>query len=108
MPLTTGKLPRTQSTEVTELTYDTVILCTSRKSNGALYSELKSRRPEWVGGDVQSVYQVGDCHTPRFIQLAIFEGHRLAREFESKNPQIALPFVRERHIWGEPTYPDMP
>ena len=107
MPPTTGKLPRTQSSEVTELTCDTVVLCTSRKSNGALYSELKSRRPEWAGGDLQAVYQVGDCHTPRFIQLAIFEGHRLAREFESKNPQIALPFVRERHIFGEPTYPKL-
>ena len=30
-----------------------------------------------------------------------------AREFESKNPQYPLPFIREQHIWGGETYPKL-
>ena len=107
MPPKTGQLPRRAGTDVTELECDTVILCTARKSNTALFSELKSRKEEWADNEIQAVYHVGDCHTPRFIQLSVFEGHRLAREFESKNPQYPLPFIREQHIWGAPTYPKL-
>ncbi len=105
LPPKSGQIPRRLGTETTQLECDTVVLCTARKSNLALFSELKARNSEWADADVQAIFQVGDCHTPRFIQLSIFEGHRLAREFESDNPQIALPFVREQHIWGQPTYP---
>ena len=35
------------------------------------------------------------------IPDAIFDGHRLAREFESDNPQQPLPYIRERPIWGQ-------
>jgi dimethylamine/trimethylamine dehydrogenase len=38
---------------------------------------------------------------------AIFDGHRLAREFESLHPQYPLPFIRERQIWGRETYPKL-
>jgi dimethylamine/trimethylamine dehydrogenase len=84
-----------------------VILYTARKSNTALFTELKSRKAEWADNEIDAVFHVGDCHTPRFIQLSIFEGHRLAREFESKNPQYPLPFIREQHIWGGETYPKL-
>ena len=56
---------------------------------------------------MQAVYHVGDCHTPRFMQLSIFEGHRLGREFESDNPQYPLPYIREQHTWGHETYPKL-
>ncbi len=36
---------------------------------------------------------------------AIFEGHRIAREFESPNPMKPLPYIRERTIWGQETMP---
>ncbi|MDP7343562.1 MAG: FAD-dependent oxidoreductase [Alphaproteobacteria bacterium] len=107
MPPKTGRMPRRAGTEVTELECDTVILCTARKSNNALFTELKSRKAERAENEIEAIYHVGDCHTPRFIQLSVFEGHRLAREFESKNPQYPLPFIREQHIWGEPTYPKL-
>ena len=107
MPPKTGQLPRRAGTEVTKLECDSVILCTARKSNTALFSELKSRKTEWAAHEIDAVFHVGDCHTPRFIQLSVFEGHRMAREFESKNPQQALPFIREQHIWGGETYPKL-
>jgi hypothetical protein len=31
---------------------------------------------------------------------AIFDGHRLAREIDSPDPAIPLPFIRERRLWG--------
>jgi hypothetical protein len=30
----------------------------------------------------------------------IFDGHRLAREIDSPDPAIPLPFIRERRLWG--------
>jgi dimethylamine/trimethylamine dehydrogenase len=107
MPPRTGHSPRRPGTETTDLECDTVILCTARKSNTALFTELKSRKSEWADNEIQAVYHVGDCHTPRFIQLSVFEGHRLAREFESKNPQYPQPFIREQQIWGGETYPKL-
>jgi hypothetical protein len=47
----------------------------------------------------------GDCHAPRQILNAIFDGHRLAREFDSPHPQYPLPFIRERQVWGHETFP---
>ncbi len=105
LPPQTGQAPRRLGTEVSELECDTVILCTARKSNRALFTELKTRKSEWAANQIRAVYHVGDCHTPRFMQLSIFEGHRLAREFEAKNPQLPLPFIREQPIWGEATSP---
>jgi dimethylamine/trimethylamine dehydrogenase len=32
---------------------------------------------------------------PRFISEAIFDGHRLAREIDSDEPSVALPYARE-------------
>ena len=32
---------------------------------------------------------------------SVFDGHRLAREIDSPNPAMPLPFIRERRLWGE-------
>lgn len=104
-PPKTGELPRRAGTDVVKIDCDSVILVTQRASNNGLYKTLKARKAEWEKRGIRAVYRVGDCHTPRLPQLSIFEGHRLAREFESENPQIAQPFIRERHIWGRETYP---
>ena len=84
-----------------------MILCTSRVPNTALYKELKSRKAEWEKAGIQGAYRIGDCHAPRLIHNTIFDGHRLAREFDSSNPQRPLPYVRERQIWGTETYPKL-
>jgi|TARA_B100000470_G_C19606314_1_gene308926 dimethylamine/trimethylamine dehydrogenase len=44
---------------------------------------------------------------PRLIYNTIFDGHRLAREFESENPERPLPYIRERRIWGDDTMPTL-
>ncbi|MNF62907.1 Trimethylamine dehydrogenase [compost metagenome] len=100
-----GKMPRRESTDVTVLDADAVILVTSREPIQELFVELKRRRDEWERNDVQAVYRVGDCHAPRQISNAIFDGHRLAREFDSPNPQYPQPWIRERQLWGADTVP---
>lgn len=79
---------------------DAVVLVTQRRSNEALFRELKDS----VGIDglraegVEALYRIGDCEAPRLIADAIFSGHRLAREIDTDNPAVALPFKRERRV----------
>ena len=37
---------------------------------------------------------------------SIFDGHRLAREIDSPHPEMPLPFIRERRLWGEASNED--
>ena len=37
---------------------------------------------------------------------SIFDGHRLGREIDSPHPEMPLPFIRERRLWGETTNED--
>ena len=100
-----GEIPRRAGTDVTMLECDTVILVTGRVANHELYGDLKSRRDEWQGEGIERIFQIGDCYAPRMLADVVFDGHRLAREFESGNPARALPFIRERYIQGQPLPP---
>jgi dimethylamine/trimethylamine dehydrogenase len=79
---------------------DAVVLVTQRLSNEALYRELKDK----VGlsalnaSGVKALYRIGDCVAPRLIADVVFDGHRLAREIDSPNPEEPLPFKRERRV----------
>ncbi|HTI66647.1 MAG TPA: FAD-dependent oxidoreductase [Caulobacteraceae bacterium] len=101
----TGQLPRRVGTDVVEIEFDTIVVATARKANDSLAKELKARKPEWAKNDILGIYQAGDCYAPGLIAGAVFEGHRIAREFESANPQRPQPWIRERQIWGQETYP---
>ncbi len=79
---------------------DAVVLVTARRSNEALYRELKDQ----VGFEalkaegITNVFRIGDCVAPRLIADVVFDGHRLAREIDSPNPEDPLPFKRERRV----------
>jgi dimethylamine/trimethylamine dehydrogenase len=79
------------------------VLVTQRRSNEALFRELKdSIGVEALKAEgVEALYRIGDCEAPRLIADAIFSGHRLAREIDSDNPAVPLPFKRERRVPGE-------
>ena len=70
-----------------------VVLVTQRTSRDALFHELDGRRP--------AVFRVGDCVAPRLLAEAVFDGHRLAREIDGEDPEVALPWLRERVGDGE-------
>ena len=80
---------------------DTVVLCTQRLSNDELYRELKSDPAALEREGIEGLYIIGDASAPRMIVDSIFDGHRLAREIDSDNPAMPLPFIRERRLWGE-------
>jgi dimethylamine/trimethylamine dehydrogenase len=85
---------------LTEWDADAVVLVTQRRSNEALYRELKDRvgidalRQEGITG----FHRIGDCVAPRLVADCVFDGHRLAREIDSDNPDVPLPFKRERNV----------
>ncbi|MBA3788021.1 MAG: hypothetical protein H0X21_04925 [Actinobacteria bacterium] len=47
---------------------------------------------------MSALYRIGDCEAPRLTADAVFSGHRLAREIDSPDPSIPLPFKRERRM----------
>ena len=100
-----GQMPRRAGTEVIELACDSVVLCTARRANDGLYRELESRHSEWPDAELQAVYRVGDCLAPRMLPDAVFDGHRLAREFDGPTPEHSRPYIRERQIWGREAMP---
>ena len=51
---------------------ETVVLAAGGQADDTLYHELKNRHPE--------VHAIGDCYQPRDIELAVVNGHRVARE----------------------------
>jgi dimethylamine/trimethylamine dehydrogenase len=78
------------------LEVDAVVLVTQRLSNEALYLELSGNRDALAAEGVEALYRVGDCAAPGRIADAVFDGHRLAREIDSDDPSVPLPFRRER------------
>jgi len=83
--------------EPLELEADAVVLVTQRLSNEALYLELAAGERDFA------LYRIGDCVAPRvFAADAIFDGHRLAREIDTENPAVALPYRRERAVLATP------
>ena len=81
-----------------ELETDSIVLVTQRVSDDALYHELRADEERLEAEGIEAVYRIGDCVAPQLIADAIFDGHRLAREIDSENPAVPLPFVRERPV----------
>lgn len=78
---------------------DAVVLVTQRVSDDALYTELTAESPESLRkAGIEGVYRIGDCLSPRLLGDAIFDGHRLAREIDSPDPSVPLPYLRERPL----------
>jgi dimethylamine/trimethylamine dehydrogenase len=104
---TTGKLQRKPSDSVEVLAYDTVVLCTARESCTELFDGLTAVREGWAERGIEVVVRAGDCLAPRYLGDAIFDGHRIAREIESPDPERPHAIVRERQIWGHAVYPKL-
>jgi dimethylamine/trimethylamine dehydrogenase len=82
------------------------VLCSARISDDELYRELKANKDRWETEGIESVYVIGDASAPRMIVDSIFDGHRLAREIDSPHPEMPLPFIRERRLWGDASNDD--
>lgn len=74
---------------------DALVLVTMRAPVDILYKELVADHEALAAVGIQAVHCVGDALSPRPIAEAMFDGHRLAREFESPDPAIPLAYKRE-------------
>jgi dimethylamine/trimethylamine dehydrogenase len=83
-----------------EMAADGVVLVTQRVSEDALFHQLD--------GDLPRVYRIGDCVAPRLLAESIFDGHRLAREIDGPDAEVALPFLRERPMSDAPPTTALP
>lgn len=95
------------SDEIVEIPCDSLVLTTSRVPRDDLYHGLLAAKDLWEGVGVEAVFRIGDAVHPRHAMDAVFDGHRLGLEFESPDPQHPLPFIRERQIWGQSTFPKL-
>ena len=79
---------------------DAVVLVTQRVSDTSLYRSLTDDwgRDKLLAEGVHAVYRIGDCVAPRIVAESIFDGHRLAREIDSPDPSMPLPYLRERPV----------
>ncbi|MDX6592060.1 MAG: dimethylamine/trimethylamine dehydrogenase [Gaiellales bacterium] len=93
-----GRMPAENAFgEPLEIAAAGIVLVTQRVSRDALFHELD--------GTVPRLHRVGDCVAPRLLAEAIFDGHRMAREIESADPDVALPYLRERPLQEPPAPP---
>jgi len=102
-----GAPPRRVGTAAEEFACDSVVLCTARRSNDALYRDLRTRQDTWAARGVGGVFRAGDCLAPRYLADAVFDGHRLAREFDGPNPERPRTILRERPLWGGEIFPKL-
>jgi dimethylamine/trimethylamine dehydrogenase len=94
-------------TAAEEFACDSVVLCTARRSNDALYRDLRARQDAWAARGVGGVFRDGDCLAPRYLADDVFDGHRLAREFDDPNPERPRAILRERPLWGGEIVPKL-
>ncbi|MBI3647253.1 MAG: NAD(P)-binding protein [Actinobacteria bacterium] len=84
---------------LTEWDADAVVLITQRRSNEALYRELKDLGTDALRSEgIIGLYRIGDCLAPRMVADCVFDGHRLAREIDSPDPAVPKPFLRDRKV----------
>jgi dimethylamine/trimethylamine dehydrogenase len=83
------------SPEPVEWDADAVVLVTERRPRDELYGELVANPERLAAEEIEAVHRIGDCVAPRLIAEAVFDGHRLAREIDSPDPAMPLPFQRE-------------
>jgi dimethylamine/trimethylamine dehydrogenase len=73
-----------------------LVSVTARLPRDELYHALVVEPDALAGAGIQSVRRIGDCHGPATIAAAVYEGHRYARELDTKADPDAVPFKRER------------
>ncbi len=88
---------------------DSIVLVTQRIPDVGLFEELETAVAE-RGEEGVRLFRIGDCVSPRMLVAdAIFDGARLAREFDDEDPGEARRYIRERRLIGatDATYDDV-
>jgi len=72
------------------------VLVTQQASQDTLYRKLADDEAALAAAGIGGLYRIGGAVAPRMISEAIFDGHRLAREIDEKDPGQPAPYRRER------------
>lgn len=89
-----------------DIEVDTLVMCTSRIADRALYDDLRADQAKLDQAGISGPYLIGSASAPRMIYHSVYDGHRLAREIDTRNPAVPLPYIRERRLWGQTTNAD--
>ncbi|QFR01652.1 NAD(P)-binding protein [Streptomyces phaeolivaceus] len=89
---TTGRIDR--------LGADAVVMVTQRVPDTSLHDALAADPAGLERAGITKLLRIGDCLVPRPIADAAFDGHRVAREFDSPDPGTPQTFIRERRVVG--------
>ncbi|NQV47023.1 MAG: FAD-dependent oxidoreductase [Rhodospirillaceae bacterium] len=81
--------------QVRSLPAASVVMVTSRQPNNGLYLALAADPEKLAAAGIKSLQAIGDCDAPATIALAVYDGHRTAREIDSPPENPDLPFRRE-------------
>lgn len=79
---------------------DSLALVTMRRSDCDLYNTLLDDEAGREQAGITQLHVIGDAYSPGIIAQAVFSGHRLAQEIDGPNPDVPLPFIRERRLVG--------
>jgi dimethylamine/trimethylamine dehydrogenase len=79
---------------------DGIVLVTQRCSRSVLYDLLADDPDAAATAGITGTFLIGDAFAPGMIAQSIFDAHRLAREIDSDDPAIPLPYIRERRLVG--------
>ena len=75
------------------------VMTTQRIPNTDLWDSVEQAVSTAPEESRPQLFRIGDCVSPRMLVAdAIFDGHRLAREIDSADPAVPLPFIRERRV----------
>ena len=73
-----------------ELTFDTIIMVTSRESDDDLYQDLLQHHHRF-----KTLRAIGDCNAPGTVAAAVYDGHSAARYLESEQDIYTALYRRE-------------
>jgi len=76
--------------QLLKLTFDSLLMVSSRNSQDALYQELLG-----FSGRFKTLRAIGDCNAPGTVAAAVYDGHSAARYLESGEDIYAPLFVRD-------------
>lgn len=78
---------------------ESIVLVSQRNADTSLFEEIEQGI---ANAELDlTLFRIGDCVAPRMLVAdAIFDGARLAREFDDENPAEARRYIRERRLIG--------
>ena len=79
---------------------DGIVTVTQRNSDCAIYDQLQASPDQLQEAGIKGLFLIGDAEVPGLIAQSVFSGHRLGREIDSPDPNVPVPFVRERRLIG--------